>query len=254
MGFALPNGAHVYIAKKYGEADIIVSATNDKETVLTLDGAHTQKAGAIVHVNSGWSGLDELIARVKAVDATTITLEGINTTNIDKFPEGGAVGSIRIVEEWIEISQITDVANAGGEQQNIQIQFLADDTQRNVNTFKNARSQTYTIAHDSSLPFYPVLTSADETQDTLASYMYVPKAKENRYWSSKVSFNETPNTAVNAVETVTAVLNLQSPAMVFYKLTKGGAEAEVQKGVAVIKAAAAQKAAAATPAPPATEE
>lgn len=238
MGFALPNGAHVYIAKKYGAVTSITSATNTPETVLTIEGPTTAKVGTIVHINSGWSGLDELIARVKAVDENAVTLEGINTSNIDKFPAGGAAGTIRIIEEWIEISQITDVANAGGEQQNIQIQFLADDTQRNVNTFKNARSQTYTIAHDSSLPFYPVLTAADETQDTLASYMLIPKAKENRYWSSKVSFNETPNTAVNAVETVTAVLNLQSPAMVFYKLTSGAAKAEVQKGVPTVKVAA----------------
>ncbi|EOE0255772.1 Ig domain-containing protein [Enterobacter hormaechei] len=51
----------------------------------------------------------------------------------------------------------------------------------------------------------------------MAAYMYVPKAKENRYWAATASFNDIPQTAVNSVETVSAVLNLQSPAMTFYK-------------------------------------
>nr|DAO54642.1 MAG TPA: tail tube protein [Caudoviricetes sp.] len=53
--------------------------------------------------------------------------------------------------------------------------------------------------------------------------MYVPKAKENRYWAATVSFDDTPTTAVNEVETVSVVLNLQSPAMTFYKLTDAAA-------------------------------
>lgn len=89
-----------------------------------------------------------------------------------------------------------------------------------MNTFKTARVQTYTIAHDSSLPFYDLLRQADATQDTLAAYMFVPKAKENRYWSAKVSFNDIPNSAVNVVETVTATFNLQS-GIVFYKTDPG---------------------------------
>ncbi|AMO82113.1 phage tail protein [Hafnia alvei] len=210
MGFALPNGSHVYLAKTYAEAETVTAATNAAETVFTTAEATKAKAGDIIHIRSAWPGLDEVIARVKEASESSVTLEDINTLNTGDFAAGGGAGSFRVIKSWEEMSQITEVASSGGEQQSIQLQFLSDTTQRNVNTFKTARVQTYTIAHDSSLPFYDLLRQADSSQDTLAAYMFVPKAKENRYWSAKASFNDIPNTAVNTVETVTATLNLQS--------------------------------------------
>ena len=69
----------------------------------------------------------------------------------------------------------------------------------------------------------PLLRQLDEDEETVAAYMYVPKAKENRYWAATASFDDTPTTAVNEVETVSVVLNLQSPAMTFYKITGAAA-------------------------------
>jgi len=68
-----------------------------------------------------------------------------------------------------------------------------------------------------------LLRQLDEDEETVAAYMYVPKAKENRYWAATASFDDTPTTAVNEVETVSVVLNLQSPAMTFYKITGAAA-------------------------------
>ncbi|CNI78905.1 phage tail protein [Yersinia enterocolitica] len=136
---------------------------------------------------SGWAALNDLVAKVTASTATTLTLGSINTSNTDRFAVGGGVGTVKKVESWIEIPQITEVSNSGGDQQMIQIQFLSDTRQRNLNTFKAAQSQTLTLAHDSSLPVYPVLRAADESEQTLATYMYVPKAKENRYILNKIS-------------------------------------------------------------------
>lgn len=220
MGFALPNGALVYLAKTYNAAETITAASNAAEVVFTVDKTTKAKAGDIVQIKSSWPGLDDVVARVKEASEMSVTLEGISTLDTDNFAAGGGAGSFRVIKDWEQISQISELASSGGEQQNIQIQFLSDNAQRNVNTFKTARVQTYTIAHDSSLPFYDLLRQADATQDTLAAYMFVPKAKENRYWSAKVSFNDIPNSAVNVVETVTATFNLQS-GIIFYKTDPG---------------------------------
>lgn len=229
MGFALPNGAHVYLASKYGSAITFTGATNAENAVITVSAADDLAVGDIVHLSCNWSGIDNVIAKIDAIDANAVTLRNINTSNKNKYAAGGGSGSIRKVEGWTELPQITEVAKAGGEQNTVQIQFLSDDRQRNLNTFKTAVSQTYTIAHDSTLPVYPLLRQLDEDGDTVAAYMYVPKAKENRYWSATASFDDVPTSAPNAVETVTAVLNLQSPAMTFYKVDDtdgtGGASA-----------------------------
>ncbi|AKJ41475.1 phage tail protein [Pragia fontium] len=218
MSFALPNGAHLYLAATYEPELIITDISNAEEAVLTVDGKHTIQVGDVVQLKSGWSALDNMVAKVSKVADMSITLGNVNTTNKGKFAVGGGAGSLKKIKSWIELPQITEVANSGGDQQTVQVQFLSDDSQRNLNTFKAAASQTYTIAHDSSLPVYDVLREADDNGDTLAAYMFVPKAKENRYWSATVSFNETPTMAVNAVETVSVVLNLQSNGMTFYKV------------------------------------
>lgn len=218
MSYALPNGAHVYIASEYEAAIPFTAITNAKDAVITVDDGDSLAVNDIVHITSAWTGIDGVIARIKAVADTAITLENINTLNTGKYAAGAGAGSIRKVKSWVEIPQITDISTSGGEQQTVQIQFLSDDAQRNLNTFKSARSQSYTIAHDSTLPVYEVLTRLDESGDVVACYMYVPKAAENRYWSVSVSFNPIPTTAVNTVETVDILFNMQSPAMTFYKV------------------------------------
>ncbi|EGT5706147.1 phage tail protein [Cronobacter sakazakii] len=218
MGFALPNGAHVYLASDYGSPVSFKDATNAESVVITVDDASDLKAGDIVHINCNWSGINNAIAKIESVNDKAVTLRNINTTNTNKYAAGGGTGSIRKVTKWTELPQIVEVSKSGGDQNTTQIQFLSDDRQRNLNTYKSAVSQTYSIAHDSSLPVYALLRQLDEREETVAAYMYVPKAKENRYWAATASFDDTPSTAVNNVETVSVVLNLQSQAMTFYKV------------------------------------
>lgn len=236
MGFALPNGAHVYLASGYGSAIPFTGATNAEHAVITVSAADEIAVGDIVHVSCDWTGIDNVIAKIDAIAQNAVTLRNINTTNKNKYAAGGGSGSIRKIEEWTELPQITEVSKSGGDQNTTQIQFLSDDRQRNLNTYKSAVSQTYSIAHDSTLPVYPLLRQLDEDEETVAAYMYVPKAKENRYWAATASFDDTPTTAVNEVETVSVVLNLQSPAMTFYKVDSGKAETVEVTGVSLDRA------------------
>lgn len=219
MGFALPNGAHVYLASGYGPAIPFTDITNTENAVITVGADSALAVGDLVHVNSTWSGIDNIIAKIDAVAGNEVTLRNINTTNKNKYAVGGGTGSVRKVLEWTELPQIKEVSKTGGDQNTTQIQFLSDDRQRNLNTYKTAVSQTYAIAHDSTLPVYSLLRQLDEDEETVAAYMYVPKAKEKRYWAATASFDDTPTTTVNEVETVSVVLNLQSPAMTFYKVS-----------------------------------
>lgn len=217
MAFHLPNGATVYVANEFGAAITVSSVSNATNAVLTLSGG-TVNEGDIVLVNSSWSALDNLVAKVIAASGSTATLGGVNTSNTKLFAGTGS-GTVKVVDpdSWVQIPQITEVAASGGEQNYYQFQFLEDDTQRSLPTYKSARNQTYTIAHDSDQAFYAVLKDADAAGDTLPMYMYVPKAKETRYWSAVPSFNGEPNPIVNQIETVTAAFAVQSKGTTFYK-------------------------------------
>ncbi|WRQ11916.1 tail fiber protein [Serratia phage vB_SlqS_ZDD2] len=218
MAFALPNGARVFVQKTIGAALAFTGATNATEAVFTVADGTKVKVGDPVMIRSDdWNALDGMVAKVKAAEATKVTLSLVDTSNKNKYPAGAVTGKLIPITAWQEIPQITEVDNSGGEQQYVQVQFLSDDRQRNLATFKTAKTQVYTFAHDSSLPIYPVLRAADESGDVLACYMYVPKAKETRYWSATMTFDDQPQTAVNQVETVQASLSLVSQAMLFYK-------------------------------------
>jgi len=134
MGFALPNGAHVYLASGYGPAITFTGATNAEHAVITVSSADDIAVGDIVHVNCNWSGIDNVIAKIDAIAENAVTLRNINTTNKNKYAAGGGSGSIRKIEEWTELPQITEVSKSGGDQNTTQIQFLSDDRQRKPTT------------------------------------------------------------------------------------------------------------------------
>jgi hypothetical protein len=136
------------------------AASNAAETVLTTTGA-TLSAGDIVLVTSGWTRLNNRAVRVKTATATAITLEAIDTTNLQLFPVGGGIGSLKKVLTWVSIPQVTDVASSGGTQNYTDVVFLEDDQGKQIPTDKAATSMVLTIADDPAQAFNAVLNAAD---------------------------------------------------------------------------------------------
>ncbi|KES16375.1 Phage tail protein [Gilliamella apis SCGC AB-598-P17] len=133
------------------------------------------------------------------------------------FQKGEGKGTLTKISAWERLPQVKEVATEGGEQQFTQIQFLDDDAERQLPTIKSAKSKSFTIAHDSSLPIYPLLEELDLTNEVVAMKMYVPKAKETRYDAVRISFDPTPATTNNEIETVKISMTVESPAITFYK-------------------------------------
>lgn len=217
MGFALPNGATVFAGAATAPAVTTTAVSNANGAIFTVATGHGLSVDDIVMVRSGWGLIDNLVAKISASTDTSVTIGAINSTDVGFFPAGVGKGSLLKISSWTQIPQITEVAQAGGDQQYVQVQFLEDDRQRNLATFKAAKTQTFTFAHDASQPIYNLLQDADRNGATLAFYMYVPKAKELRYWSAVPAFDPQPTTAVNQIETVQVSLAVQSCDMTFYK-------------------------------------
>lgn len=223
MAFSLPTGASIQIGSQFGDDIEVTAVSNAKGAVFTCAEGHGLTVGDEVMINSTWYLINYLPVRVSAVDGNNVTVEIIDTSDQTIFPAGNGIGSLKKVTAWTLIPQITELAQSGGDQQYVQIQFLEDDRQRNLATFKAAKTQTITLAHDSTLPVYDVLKKADRAGTVLPLKMYVPKATEYRYWSGAPSFDPLPTTAINAVETVQISLAIQSADMAFYKDAKAPA-------------------------------
>lgn len=201
----LPNGAKVFVENKRDAAIAFTKMTNDaKNPVVTVADASKLAAKDIVIVTaSTWSSVVNKVLRVKSVDTTakTATLEELDTSDLNLFPAGGA-GSLSKVTAWSEVPCVQDLGKEGGEQQYYNYQCLADEEEQSEPTYKSATTLTYNFAHDFTNPIYAVLRAADKAKEAKAFYMYVPRAKETRYWSGVPSFDDIPSTSVNEMETV----------------------------------------------------
>lgn len=206
----LPNGTQIFVEKSRGDALEVTAISNEANPKLTMSNTDDMKVNDYVIVTaSSWGKLLNLVLRVKAVENnSSVTLEGIDTTNTNVFP-AGATASIAKITAWTEIPCVQDLAQDGGEQQYYTYQCLSDDQEQQLPTYKSAISLTYTFAHEYDNPIYPLLRSAEESGDVTALRMFVPKAKEMRSYSGVLSFNDIPQTTVNEMETVSLSVSLK---------------------------------------------
>lgn len=163
MSYSLPNGSTFDVAATY-TADLDVVISNAKPAVATST-AHTLQKGDIVLLKVGWTKINNRAFRVGEVTTDTFELEGVDTTDLVRFPAAGGVGTAKGVATFMQIPQILTVDYAGGEQQFYTFQFLEDDDERQLPTNKSASSLTINVADDPEQPFVEVLEAYDESKE-----------------------------------------------------------------------------------------
>lgn len=206
MGFRLPNGATLEIASTYG-APIPVTALSNANPAVANAAAHGLADGDIIAIASGWTRLNDRAARVADSLTGSFALENINTTNVQPYPVGSGIGSVREVTGFIEIPQITDLNSSGGDQQFLTFGFLADDDDRQIPTTKNPISMAVTVADDPELSYVAVVEAADEDKQTRVLRLNLPGGSSIVY-NCYVSITSTPTLGRNNLMTRVITLSL----------------------------------------------
>lgn len=219
----LPNGSQIFVeSSRSAEIPFSDITNNAGSPVLTMTTANASKVKAgqyVLFTASSWGKLLNQQLRVKNVTDTSVTVESFDTSDLNQFP-AGASGSIVVINSWVEIPCVQDLAQDGNEQQYYNYQCLSDDREQQLPTYKSAVSITYTFAHEFDNPIYPTLRKADETGEVKALRMYVPRASEMRLYSAVLSFNDIPATTMNEMETVSLAAALKGR---FVSVTAEGA-------------------------------
>lgn len=207
MAATLPNGAFFSVAKGYTEEVTITTISNEKPAVATATG-HSLSVGDVVFIKSGWSGLNDRIFEVAAVDGDTFTLGNTDTTNKSKYPENGGAGSVKSIDGWQQIQQVMNPTTSGGEQQFVEYQFLEEDDQRQIPTNRSAQSISIPIADDETLPHWEVLEAADQNRE-IQPIKLTMRNGSKIYYAGYISVSDTPTLEANAVmqRTVTVALS-----------------------------------------------
>lgn len=206
MAFKLPNGAILEIAATLSAAKSMTALSNASPAVATA-AAHGLAAGDIIVVNSGWTRLNDKVVRVADADSGTFDLEGIDSTNTTVYTPGAGLGSVREVSAWAQISQITDVATSGGDQQFTTFGFLEEDDDRQLPTTKSPISMTVTVADDPALAYVPVCEAADEDKEARPLRLTLPNGSVI-YYNAYVSITSTPALSRNNIMTRVITLSL----------------------------------------------
>ncbi|APC18177.1 phage tail protein [Pseudomonas frederiksbergensis] len=198
-GIKMPNGATLEIASAYGVAIPFTSLSNASPAVATA-AAHGLAEGDIIAVSSGWTRLNDRAVKVGEIASGTFALGGINTTNVQQYPAGSGIGSAREVTSFVEISQVTELASSGGDQQFLTYGFLADDDDRQMPTTKNPTTMSITVADDPSKPYVPICEAADDDKQVRVLRMNLPGGDIILY-NGYVSITSTPTMGRNNLMT-----------------------------------------------------
>lgn len=191
------NGARYAVATQLAAAVAFTTASNAAPPVLAT--ATPPVAGDIVLLSSGWTGLDEVVARAAGVvAATSFTAEGYDTTDAVRFPAGEGAGSFRVASNFVNLPKIHDIQSQGGEQQFAQRQYVSDPNgkQTQAPTFKSAQGRTYMMDYDPSKPHFDALVELDRARELTILRETLPNG-DVIYYAGYLSFNKEPTRAMN---------------------------------------------------------
>lgn len=208
MSVSLPNGAVVAIAATYGSAVPVTAITNANPAVATAT-AHGLTDGDLIEVTSGWSRLNSRVVRVANSDTNTFELEGINTTDTNLYPAGGGIGSVKAIATMTQITQVLEFTTSGGEQQFVTYSFLEEDVEHQIPTVKSASSFAMTIGDDATLPWYALLSTANDDRVPRAVTVTLPSGSLIAY-NGYVTLNKTPTLTKNEIMGLQSTVSLTS--------------------------------------------
>ena len=207
MAIYIPNGSTISIASTYGTPTNTTAVSNATEAVATVVSATGITQGGILEVTSGWSKLNGRIARVKTLAALAATLEGIDTSNVNKYPAGSGIGSVRPITGWTQITQVLDSDTTGGDQSFASYSFLEDSTERQIPTNKSAQGFTLDLGDDASLPWFNLLSAADDDKVPRAIRVSLSSGSVI-YYNCFCTINKTPSLKKNEVAKLRATFSL----------------------------------------------
>lgn len=142
----LPDGAKLSLYVAALTALPAGAMSNAAHAVVMV--ANTLAAKAVVVITSeDYPELEGRVARVKAVTADNVTLDGVDTLNLEKFPPGGKVSLIPLdAAEWQRLPYVPTFGLTGGDVKTGTSSYLDVEGDQEFGNGRNARRLEYTIS------------------------------------------------------------------------------------------------------------
>lgn len=207
MSMTLPNGSQLAIATM-SALKVVSDISNATAPAVSAVG-HGILAKAPFLLASGWSRLNGRVFRAGTVQPDSFTIDGVSTLDEEKYPDGGGLGSLHGVASWTELTQQLEVTMSGGDPSYWSYSFLEDPDGQEMQmpTGKSAMAITVSLGDDPTLPWYDVLSQADEDKSVRVLRVRLPSGGVI-YYPIRTTFNKTPRLVKNQGMAVTAAFPL----------------------------------------------
>lgn len=209
MSSLFPNGAKLAVSTTRSAAAAITALSNAAPPSATT--AVAPATGTYAIVTSNWPQLNGEAVRATNVDATHFTLDGLNTSDVVRYPAGEGIGSFQTVGGFVSLTQVRDMSFSGGDQNYFTYQYLEDEggRQRQKPTFKSPLTIKITLDYDPALPWFDAMVDIDRLREAVVVRETLSNG-DVLLFVGEVSFNKVPTQTANENMTVTATVSLQA--------------------------------------------
>jgi hypothetical protein len=190
MAITLASGTTVQFASAYAAplAFTTNAGSNAAEAVLLMASTTGLAAGDAVELTSAWGALTGRVVRLKTVTAnTSVVLELVDTTSTSIYPQSAGNGTLRKVNTFTAISQLTqDIQISGGDQEFADGTFLEDRIRRQIPVVRSPITGQLKTFFDPALPWFPLLKALSDSSVPAAFRFVYPNNSRtlgNAYWS-----------------------------------------------------------------------
>ncbi|MNZ02156.1 Phage tail protein [compost metagenome] len=202
---SVPTGTTFAVATVFAAAKTISAISNAAEAVVSST-AHGLLAGDVVEVTSGWGRLNRRVFEVKSATTDAFVI-AVDTQSQNFYPVGSSAGSVRKVQTWTQISQITGASSSGGDPKTVDYKYVESDVSYSINDGFNATQYTLTIDADAiGTPGFDALKQLTDVQTDTVLRM-LSRSGARLYMPSTVALNDVPSLNDGQINTVSAVFN-----------------------------------------------
>ncbi len=203
----LPDGAKLslYLAALTALPAGVMS--NAADAVVTT--ANTlQPLALVVMTSEDYPELEGRVARVKAATATEVTLDGVDTSDTEKFSPGGSVSLIHLdPSEWQRLPYVPTFGLTGGDVKIGTSSYLdVDSGDQEFGNGRNARRLEYTISWKQDGAARAALQAADNTESV---HRLQFKDGSTSYYVGELYYDDVPSTEKGSEQTTKSTVLLR---------------------------------------------
>ncbi|MDH2234458.1 phage tail protein, partial [Delftia tsuruhatensis] len=131
----------------------------------------------------------------RVADPTTgaFDIEGLNTSNLDRFPDGGGAGTARKITSWTQLPKIPTFEMTGGDPKSLTTSYIDYQKDFEVFTGTNPERLNFTISYQPGTAAYDALIAANDS-GVLQVLRMVLTDGSTLFYPGQLFFNKAPVT------------------------------------------------------------